>query len=273
MLRAHCRWYYDIGMIRAAPAALWPASAERANGLHDLRQAVAAGRHVVRTLQGCAQACPLRDGAGGHAALVRHRREAQAAACAFARRGRSARLRVSSVSSRSRSAPVSHLRRSQDPNARLARRIFIGIFVAATAMGGASYFGQRESGAHTGDPASCCGVRFGTRCDPAAGVTAPRNEAAAIPTLPSVSAACAGNAVPLFHANPSTRRSPLCQRSARSPHRARPSRPPTSRIEGPNVAREPAKVAAVPVPAPPPPPFPTAGRTCAMRRRNAIGRA
>ena len=58
-----------------------PASAERANELHDLRQADAAGRHAVCSLQGGAQACPLRDGAGGPAAAVGHRRQAPAAAC------------------------------------------------------------------------------------------------------------------------------------------------------------------------------------------------
>ena len=41
-----------------------------------------------------------------------------------------------------------------DSNAKLGHRIFIGIFVLAAALGGASYFGLRETGARSHDNAS-----------------------------------------------------------------------------------------------------------------------
>jgi hypothetical protein len=146
---------------------------------------------------------------------------------------------------------------SRDPNARLARRIFIGIFVAATAMGGASYFGQHESGAHAGDPASAVVPAAEPRGDPAAGVTTPGKEAAAILASPAAaSAAAPADVFPLSHSQPEH-----APGAAVPPKRTKPS--PRAAVttayepfEGPNVAREPAKIAAVPVPAPPPPPVP-----------------
>jgi hypothetical protein len=142
---------------------------------------------------------------------------------------------------------------ARDSNARLARRIYVGIFLTATAMGSISYFGQRESGAHAGDPVSAAVPDKEPRGDTAAGATAPGKEAAAIPATP---AAAPTDAVPLSHAQ--SGHAPV---AAVPPRRTAPS--PRAAVttayepfEGLNMAREPAKVAAVPMPAPPPPPAP-----------------
>ena len=50
--------------------------------------------------------------------------------------------------------PTSPCRRLRNAQLRLRRRIFIGIFVLAAALGGASYFGQRDLGARAHDETS-----------------------------------------------------------------------------------------------------------------------
>jgi hypothetical protein len=140
---------------------------------------------------------------------------------------------------------------SQGPNARLARRIYIGIFIVAIALGAASYFGQRELGAHAGDAASVAELSASEpRRDPAAGVSEPRREEAANPSSsvattepvlmsPVHPESAPANAVPPKRVKPSTR---TAVATAYEP------------FEGPISAPEPAKPA--PAPAPPPPPVP-----------------
>jgi hypothetical protein len=147
---------------------------------------------------------------------------------------------------------LAHRPASQDPNARLARRIFIGIFVAAAALGGASYFGQRESGAHSGEAASNAAVSVtDSGRDSAAGAPAPRKEEAAPPASPAAAAPTEAGYLPLAQPEPAPAVVP--------PKRAKPStRAAVSTayepFEGPIAAPEPAKPA--PAPAPPPPPVP-----------------
>jgi hypothetical protein len=77
---------------------------------------------------------------------------------------------------------------AQESNANLGRRIFIGIFVLAAALGGASYFGLRELGARSHDDASAAPMPAAeVRQEPAASVAAPQNEEAAA-ALPPIAA-------------------------------------------------------------------------------------
>ncbi len=79
-------------------------------------------------------------------------------------------------------------------NTRLARRIFIGIFVVAAALAGASYFGQRELSARSQENAKASedsGV-----ASPAADTAAQTNGAMAAPaSVPSLATSPAPNAV------------------------------------------------------------------------------
>jgi hypothetical protein len=138
---------------------------------------------------------------------------------------------------------------SPSPDVRLGRRIFIGIFVVASAMGGASYFGQRELGAHPGDTASVPEVPASEPVrDPAGGVTEPRKEEAALPPTPVAARVAVPQTQPApAAAVPAKRVKPSARAAVATAYEP---------FEGPNVVREPEKVAAAPAPALPPPPVP-----------------
>jgi hypothetical protein len=155
---------------------------------------------------------------------------------------------------------------SPDQNARFARRIFIGIFVVATAMGGASYFGQRELGAHAGDAASTPVPAAESLDDAGAGMKEPRREEAAIATAPvAAGAAAPTEAVPLSHAQPAHAPAAVVPPKRTKPSLRAAVTTDYEPINGPLVAPEPAK----PAPAPAPPPRPAPDRWQNMRDAQA----
>jgi len=136
---------------------------------------------------------------------------------------------------------------SSDINSALGRRIFVGILVAAAVLGGASYFGLRELGAHAGDAATVPAAPTAeSGQDTSASVAVPRNEIPATPSAaPASAAARSGDAV-----NPQAPKPPVkrAQGASRASFATANGDPP----DAINVAPEPEK------PAPPPPPPPPA---------------
>jgi hypothetical protein len=144
-----------------------------------------------------------------------------------------------------------------DPNAALGRRIFLGIFVVAAVLGGASYFGLRELGAHAGDGASLPAAE--PRQDRSTSVAVPRSEEpAAPPAVPASAAAPSGSVA----ADPPAPKPPVkrAQVASRATFATTNGDPP----EAVYVAPEPEK----PAPAPPPPP-PAPDRWQTMRDAQA----
>ena len=85
---------------------------------------------------------------------------------------------------------------ARDAISHLGRRIFIGIFVFAAALGGASYFGQRELGARSQDETAALPAPTPTpapdvRVEMAASVAVPRNDDAIVASPPVASSTVA----------------------------------------------------------------------------------
>ena len=161
-------------------------------------------------------------------------------------------------------------------NARLARRIFLGVFVLAGILGGASYFGQRELGARSHDTAAATSASDNASpAVPAPPLTTPALAASPV-VAPAVSSS-APSASPLVPAGAEASGPPVAAAPNLAATKLLAANPgkramvknattfATANGDPPDAVPMPEPEKAQPAPAPPPPPPPAPDHWQSMR--------